>query len=103
MEDATISPIRDQGKYGGAIEEQRISTQVWRIPRKRININVLKERVEENVGVYGKEDCSIPTGMGKYIPVQTNRELTGDVLIEISNKTKTGIILPEISTMSRRN
>ena len=61
MEDATISPIRDQGKYGGAIEEQRISTQVWRIPRKRININVLKERVEENVGVYGKEDCSIPT------------------------------------------
>ena len=38
--------------------------------------------MEENVGVYAKEECSIPAGMGKYIPVQTNREIKGDVLIE---------------------
>ena len=34
--------------------------------------------------------------MGKYIPVQTNRGITGDVLIEISENTVTGLILPEI-------
>ena len=34
--------------------------------------------------------------MGKYIPVQTNREITRDVLIEISDNTVTGLILPEI-------
>ena len=34
--------------------------------------------------------------MGKYIPVQTNREIKGDVLIEISDKTVTGLTLPEI-------
>ena len=34
--------------------------------------------------------------MGKYIPVQTNPGITRDVLIEISNKTLTGLILPEI-------
>ena len=34
--------------------------------------------------------------MGKYIPVQTNRGITGDVLIETSNNTVTGLILPEI-------
>ena len=33
-----------------------------------------------------------PPEMGKYIPVQTNRGVTGDVLIEISDKT----VLPEI-------
>ena len=47
-----------------------------------MNINVLKERTEEEVGVYAKEECSIPAGMGKYIPVQTNR-----VLIEISDNS----------------
>ena len=34
--------------------------------------------------------------MGKFIPVQTNGGRTGDVLIEISNNTVTGLILPEI-------
>ena len=34
--------------------------------------------------------------MGKFISVQTNREITGDVLIEISNITVTGLILLEI-------
>ena len=72
---------RSIGKVWRATEEQTISTQVWRIPSERRNINELKERVEENVGVYAKEECSIPTGMGKHIPVQTNLEITGDVLI----------------------
>ena len=52
--------------------------------------------MEENVGVYTKEECSIPAGMGKYIPVQTNCEIKGDVLIKISDKTVMGLILPEI-------
>ena len=34
--------------------------------------------------------------MGKYIPVQTNLEITGDVFIEISDNTMTGLVLPEI-------
>ena len=34
--------------------------------------------------------------MGKYIPVQKNLGVTGDVLIEISDKTIPGIVLPEI-------
>ena len=63
------------GKVWRATKEQKISTQVWRIPHERININVLKERVEEDIGVYAKEECSILVGMGKYIPVQTNREI----------------------------
>ena len=33
--------------------------------------------------------------MGKYVPVQTNREIQGDVLVEISDKNVTEI-LPEI-------
>ena len=54
------------------------------------------EYIEENVGVYAKEQCSIPAGMGKYIPVQTNCEIQEDVLVEINDKTVTGLILPEI-------
>ena len=50
-----------------------------------MNVNVLQDGIEENTGVYSKEKCSIPAGMGKYIPVQTNREIQGDVLIEISD------------------
>ena len=34
--------------------------------------------------------------MGKYIPVQTNLEIQGDILVEIRDKTMTGLILPEI-------
>ena len=32
------------GKVWGATEEQKISTQVWRIPHEEININILKDR-----------------------------------------------------------
>ena len=34
--------------------------------------------------------------MGKYIPVQTNLEIQGDVLVKINDKNVTGLILPEI-------
>ena len=84
------------GRIWRVTREQEISTQTWRIPREKININVLKDGVEENVRVYAKEQCSIPAGMGKYIPVQTNHEIQGDILVEISDKTVTGLILPEI-------
>ena len=84
------------GKIWKATREQEISTQTWRIPREKININVLKDVVEESVGVYAKEQCSIPAGMGKHIPVQTNLEIQGDVLVERSNITMTGLKLPEI-------
>ena len=77
---------RRLGKIRRVTREQEISTQTWRIPREKITINVLKDGVEENVGVYAKEQCSIPAGMGKYIPVQTNHEIQGDVLVEISKK-----------------
>ena len=46
--------------------------------------------------VYGKDICSIPARMGKYIPVQMNCEITGEVLIEIRDKTIPGLVLPEI-------
>ena len=34
--------------------------------------------------------------MEKYIPVQTNHEIKGDFLVKMSDKTVTGLILPEI-------
>ena len=64
-----------------------ISSQVWRIPREKIIVNTLNERPEEATGVYAKEDCSIPAGIGKYIPVLMNSKITGEVSIEISDKT----------------
>ena len=73
-----------------------ISTQVWWIPREKININVLRERPEEDIGVFAQEECSISAEMRKYIPVQTNHGITGDVLSEISVETLTRLILPEI-------
>ena len=76
-------------------DEQRVSAQVWRIPQEKSSINTLEERTEEVTGVYAKEDCSIPAVMGKYIPVQTNCEITGEVLIKISDKTITGLVPPE--------
>ena len=52
---------RRSGKIWRATKEQKISTLVWRIPREKKNINVLKERTEEDVGVvYAREECSIP-------------------------------------------
>ena len=46
--------------------------------------------------MYAKEDCSIPAGMGKYIPVQTNCEITGEVLIAVDDKTIHRLVLPEV-------
>ena len=51
------------GKICRATREREISAQTWRIPREKMNINVLQDGVEENVGVYAKEQCSIPAGM----------------------------------------
>ena len=67
------------GKLLKATKYQRISTQVWRIPSEKISINAVSERLEETVGVYGQDECSIRAGMDKYIPVQTNHGVTGDV------------------------
>ena len=52
--------------------------------------------MEETAGVYAKEDWSISAGIGKYIPVQTNLEITGEVLIEVDDKTIPGLVLPEV-------
>ena len=65
-----------------ATEDQRVLLQVYRIPWEKISIKELSERPEEAAGVYAKDDCSIPAGMGKYVPVQMNREVAGKVLIE---------------------
>ena len=43
-----------------ATSDQKISTQVWKIPGEKVTINVLKDGIEENVGVYAIEQCSIP-------------------------------------------
>ena len=77
--------------------------QAWKISRQKISINTFNERPEEAAGVYAKEYCSVLTGMGKYIPVQTNRENTGVVLIEIIDKTIPGLVLPEIVYNIRRS
>ena len=87
---------RRSGKKCSANKGQEIAAQTWRIPREKRNINVLQDGVEKNIGVYAKEKCSIPAGMGKYVPVHTNHNIQGDVLIEISNNTVPGLILPEI-------
>ena len=73
-----------------------ISMHVCRIPHEKININTLSERTQEAVGLYAKDDCSIPVGRWKYTPVQTNWEITGKVLIEIRDKTIPGLVLPEL-------
>ena len=92
MEDALALSIRGQEKVWRTTEEQRISTQVWRIPWVKININVLRERLEEDVRVYAQEECFIPAGMGKYIPVLTNPGIavtvTGLILLEIVYNVK---------------
>ena len=49
-----LQESKGQGRYGDwrVTREQEISTQTWRIPQEKITINVLKDGVEENVGVY---------------------------------------------------
>ena len=78
------------------MEEGKCKTEKRRIPREKVTINILKDEVKDNVGMYAKEQCSIPAGMGKYIPVQTNQEIQGDVIVETNDRTVTGLILPEI-------
>ena len=46
-------------------------------------------------GVHPEDDLH-GGGMGKYIPGQTNNEIIGEVLIEISDKTIPWLVLPEI-------
>ena len=87
---------RRSGRVWRATKEQKISTQVWRIPHEKISINIVRERPEEAEGVYKQGECPITAGMGKYIHVETIRRVKGDVLIEIGDKTMLGLILPEI-------
>ena len=81
---------KSSGRVLKATDDQMILMHVWRIPCRRIGVNMLNERPEEAMGVYAKDDCSIPAGMRKYIPVQTNRGITGEVLMKISDKTIPG-------------
>ena len=39
------------GKILRATKAQEISTQAWRIPKEKVTINILKDEVQENVGV----------------------------------------------------
>ena len=87
---------RRSGKTWRVTSEQEILTQAWRIPREKVAINVLKDVAEEGVGVYAKEHCSIPAEMGKYIQVQINQDIQGDVLVEVNDRTVMGLILLEI-------
>ena len=48
------------------------------------------------MGVNAKDTCSIPAGMGKYIPVQNSCEIQGEVLIKTRDKTIPGLVLPDI-------
>ena len=48
------------------------------------------------VGVHAEDTCSIPAGMGKYIPVQKSLEITGEVLIKTSEKTIPRLVFPDI-------
>ena len=56
---------RRSGRVWRATKELKISTQVCRISDEKISIIVVRERTEEEVGVYAQEECSIPTWMGK--------------------------------------
>ena len=84
------------GRVLKATEDQMILMHVWRIHHKKIGVNTLSERPEEALGMYAKDDCSTLAVMGKYIPVQTNPEITGEVLIESWDKTIARLVLPEI-------
>ena len=75
--DASASRIGGLGRYGEQQENKKYQPKPGEF--HRITIHLLKDGVEENVRVYAKEQCSIPTGMGKYIPVQKNCEIQGDV------------------------
>ena len=74
-------------QFGEALhtsQGQEISPQVWKILPKKVSINTMLKTKEEVIGLYTKEKCSILSGMVKYIPVQTSREVMGKLLIELS-------------------
>ena len=49
------------------------------------------------MGVYAKDDCLIPAGMGKYIhPSAAEWGDYSEILIEISDTTIPGLVLPKI-------
>ena len=116
-EEVTLMPIKDgsasiarlvdrgchnfirkrSGRVLKATEDQMILMQVWRIPCERMGFNRLSERPEEAVGVYAKDDCLIPAGMGKYIhPGAAEWGYYSEILIEISDTTIPGLVLPKI-------
>ena len=64
---------RRSGRIWRATKAQEISTQAWRIPQDKIIINILQDGVEENVGVYAKEQCLIPAGKSTSLYRQTVR------------------------------
>ena len=63
---------------------------------KRNSINRVQGMLEEVIGVYTKDECSIPSEMGKYILVQTSQDIKDKVLIKASDKTVSGLVSPEI-------
>ena len=70
MEDAITLPIGGQGKYGGLPKSRRYQPKSGGFHvREKINFKVLKKRTKDDGGVYTQKECSIPAGMGKYIPV----------------------------------
>ena len=88
--------IEGRERYVERQENKRYQHKPREFPGRRCTyINVLQDGVEENVGVYAKEKCLIPAGMGKYLPVQTNRDNQGDVLLEIRDKTRDSNILDQ--------
>ena len=91
MEDAIKS-----GKVWTAAEEQKISIQVWRIPLEKINIFFFKGVGGRGLRSIRKRGVFDHPGMGKYIHVQTSREIIGDDLVEKMDNTVKGLILPEI-------
>ena len=61
------------------------------------NILILNMHHEfTSLKIYAKETCWVPAGMGKYIPMQTGCEIKEEVLIEASDKTIPGLVLPDI-------
>ena len=50
-----------------------ISNHVWKIPLERKSVNTVLQPEEEIIGAYTKEECSIPSGIGKYTPVQLDK------------------------------
>ena len=63
---------RKSGKILNTSQGQEISPQAWKILPKNARVNTMFEMNEEIIGVYIQQDYNIPSGMGKYIPLQTS-------------------------------